>query len=63
MIDFMNGVACEGEEISLVSGSELNFNHDDDILQSGWAQPSGALVPQRPLHRFITMFTRHGAFP
>jgi hypothetical protein len=63
-IDFLTGVAFEGEEISLVSGSgsELNFNHDDDILQSGWAQPSGALVPQWPLHRFITIFTRHGVF-
>ncbi len=64
MIDFINGVACEGEEISLVSGSgsELNFNHADDILQSGWAQPSGALVPKSALALFHHHFTRRGVF-
>ena len=54
----------EGEEISLVSGSgsELNFNHADDILQSGWAQPSGALVPKSALALFHHHFTRRGVF-
>lgn len=48
----------QSEEISLVSGSgsELNFNHDDDILQSGWAQPSGLSVAHDSKKGDVSLF-------